>query len=506
MGIKQIPNQDVLFVSIEGETCYQHVSGLAIIDGRESPGFGFDKFRAHVTARLGLVPQFRWKLVEVPMGLDKPYWVEDQDFDFDNHIKRIAVPSPGDSKAVAETIGLLYARHLDRNRPLWEVWFLEGLENGRNGMMFTTHHVMMDGEGASIIAKALFKMGKDAPYQDIDPAIATAKPGKIPSRKEIYQHTASHWANLPWEASKLIYNGLVRPSVQKWLKESQDKEETAVEPEERAQIGLAPFNGKISRYRGFVFGTVQMDDVLAVKKHFGVSVNDVVMAIVGGCLRGYLLDHRSLPEESLLAAMVVSLRTEQDDHFSNKVTNMSVSLATDQADPLLRIKTINRESMRAKELARAKKNVGIMEIVQLFPPVLVGALNGLSSVEQKAQMAGSNLVISYVRNSPTPLYLDEAKVEAYYPVSIIVDGQGLNVTCVSYLDKVQFGITFDPKLVPDAWSLVTRLQDALDEYLGLIKAESDKSNKSESKQAKAKRAVRSRRAARGKSKLETVKL
>lgn len=473
MSLKQISNQDTLFIAAENETCYQHISGLVILDGTKVPGFGFEKFKAHLVNRLPLVPQFRWKLIEVPMGLDRPYWVEDENFSFDNHIKRVSVPSPGDRQAVAETVGMLYARHLDRDRPLWRVWFLEGLENGRHGMLFTIHHVMMDGQGANIIAKLLYKLGSSEDFPEIDEEISNARPGNVPTKKEIYRQARTGIAGIPRKAASMLYSGYLRPKMKSWFdKSSKDAAPSETSEAPKSQLLPAPFNAKISRERGIVYGSVPLNDVLAVKSHYDVTVNDVVMAIVAGGLRRYFIAHGNLPTQAIIGGMAVSLRAEGDENFSNKVTVMPVSLATDQEDPEKRLKTINRESTRGKELARANQAMGIMEILQLLPPVLIEALNNFSNLEQKVQMSGMNVLISYVRNSPVPFYMEGAKVEAVIPVSIISDGGGLNITCVTYLDQLQFGLTFDPALIPGAWSLADHFEEALADYVKLINKQS----------------------------------
>ena len=142
-NVRQLTPQDVLFVGGETSKIYQHAVGLILLDGSDRPGFGFEAFRRHMEERVGSIPQFRWKLHEVPLGLDLPYWVEDGHFSFDHHIRRIAVPSPGDREALGELVSYLYCKHLDRNRPLWEAWFIEGLADGQYATVHKMHHCMM---------------------------------------------------------------------------------------------------------------------------------------------------------------------------------------------------------------------------------------------------------------------------------------------------------------------------------------------------------------------------
>ena len=146
--IKQLSREDVMFVAGETSSIYQHVGLLITLDSSDCPGFDYQQFRQHCMERVSLIPQFRWKLHSVPLGLDRPYWVEDANFSFDHHIKHIALPKPGDNTSLCEVAAHLYSKHLDRSRPLWEMWLIEGLEGGKYAYLQKFHHCMMDGEGA----------------------------------------------------------------------------------------------------------------------------------------------------------------------------------------------------------------------------------------------------------------------------------------------------------------------------------------------------------------------
>lgn len=171
-----------------------------------------------------------------------------------------------------------------------------------------------------------------------------------------------------------------------------------------------------------------MADVLTVRKRFNVNVNDALMAIIGGSLRRYYLEKGGLPEASLVTSMPVSLRSADDDEFGNRLATALIPLATDIEDPVGRLMSIHRHTSVAKAQVRGQGEIGFLDVIEAIPPLVVSALNNLSSPEQKALMSGSNLVVSYVHNSPTPFYMKGAKIEAFYPISIIADGVGLNIT------------------------------------------------------------------------------
>ena len=460
--LKQLTKEEVLFIAGETNTVYQHTAGLAMLDTSAVPNFNFEHFREQVIERIKQVPQFHWKLQEVPMKLDLPYWVEDENFNYNNHFKRIAVPSPGDREALAEVVAHLYNKHLDRSRPLWEVWLIEGLAGGKFAMLQKSHHCIMDGEGASKLSEILNDLEPNAKPRPVDAAISGARAGAMPDLWQMSANTALHLARLPGEVSRGIYSFL-RPRFLRqlgWAKH--------VAPE-KPSVALTSFNGAIGSERAFVFGSLSLTDIKTVKEAFGASVNDVVLALVGSSIRNYLQAHSELPAASLRAGIIVSLRTEEDDNFSNKVTSTSVTLATDIDDPVARLQAINEETEQVKQQARKGGGMGIVEIIQLMPPLVVNAMVSATPPEIAPQMMGANLIVSNVRGSPVPLYIAGARLEAAYPMSIITQGVAINFTCVSYVDTAGFGVTIDPELVPHPWDIISGLEAGLKEYLTLAK-------------------------------------
>lgn len=460
---KQMEKDGVMFVASETNKVYQHTAGLVVLDSSERPEFDFAHLRDFLIERISLIPHFRWKLHEVPMGLDRPYWVEDENFSYDHHIKRIALPSPGDRVALSEVVAHLYSRHLDRNKPLWEIWFIEGLEGGKSAVLQKLHHCMMDGQGASKLGELMCDFEPDPKSKKtVGESITNAKPGLVPSSLEQYTNTARYLMGLPRQMTQGIY-GLVRPKI--WEKFSWQKKPKKQKP----VIPVTSFNADIGCDRAFVFGSLSLIDIKVVKDHFDVSVNDVVMALVSGALRRYLLAYSELPSDSLRTSIPVSLRVSSDgdaDNFSNKLTTTSVTLATDIEDPVERLQAINHEAEESKNRARGG-GVGVIEIFQLMPPIAISAMMAVVPPEQTLQVMGANLVISNVRGSSEPLYIAGARMETMYPMSILTGGLGINITCLSYVDKVDFGIALDPDLVPEPWSLIDGLDDTLAEYLNL---------------------------------------
>jgi WS/DGAT/MGAT family acyltransferase len=396
----------------------------------------------------------------VPFGLDLPYWVEDEQFDFDHHIHRVAVPSPGDDRALAETAAYLYSRHLDRSRPLWEAWFIEGLADGRYAMLQKMHHCMMDGEGAARLSAALLDFEPGAGPAQVDPAIAGARPGEVPEWWRESVTAALRLNSLPvrfgWEAYAALRHSL-------WQRLT-----GRARPGQKAAAPLTSFNADIGSDRGFVFGSLPLADIKKVRKHYDATVNDVLLALVGASLRNYLLQRDELPERSLRSSIAVSLRTADDDDFSNRITTAAVTLATDLDDPGERLRVITRDAREAKERAHHNRGKGLLEIVGMLPPLAVGAVINLAPPDQIIKAVGVNVIVSSIRGSDRPAYIGGARIDAMYPISIISPGGGINVTCISYTGNVDFGITIDPDLVPEPWTLIDGLHGALADYLKLV--------------------------------------
>jgi len=459
--VKQLGKQDILFVAGETDTIYHHTVGLVILDTSACPRFSFDYLKKKVIERIREVPHFRWKLHEVPMGLDLPYWVEDENFSYENHFKRIAVPSPGDREALSELVAHLYSRHLDRSKPLWEFWFIEGLEGGKYAIVQKLHHCMMDGQGASKLGELLCDFAPNAKARPVDASISGARAGAVPDRWHLSTATALHLAGFPWAAYRGIADA-IRPRILEQFKRQADRGPA------KSETPLTCLNGDISRDRGFIFGSLSLDDIKTVRKAFDVSVNDVLLALVSTALRHYLLARDELPQLSLRTGIPISLRSDGDEEISNRVTQASVTLATDVADPVARLRAISAECAEVKQVVRSGGK-GFIELIQIMPPLMVSAMMSVTTPEQTSQMLGSNLIVSNVHGSDKPMYIAGARLETMYPMSIITPGMGINFTCVSYVDQVDVGVTIAPQLVTDPWTIIDGLDSALREYLRLAK-------------------------------------
>jgi WS/DGAT/MGAT family acyltransferase len=454
--MEQLSGADSVFLALETPAAPQHVGGLMVLDPSGASGFGFEAVRRTVAERIPLAPRFTMRLREVPLGLDRPYLVEDPAFDPAAHVRRIAVPSPGGIRELADLAAYLMSRPLDRGRPLWELWYVEGVAQGRVAMVMKSHHCLMDGMAASGLGELLCDLSPDPASRPQPPAAAVPRAAAVePSALGVALRAAGHLASAPVELAR--FGGRV-------LRQAVATLATLARPDAPPlPYGLTRLrlNGIPGAARGFACASVPLSRVKAVKQHFDVTVNDVLLALTGSALRRYLISRGELPEEPLFALIAVSKRAEGDAAPGNQVTVAPVCWETDVGDPVERLARIHRNASLAKELARGFDGDFLRGLGQAIAPGVLNLAMRLGSA--LAPPLPGHVVVSNVRGTPVPLYVAGARIEAMYPMSILGPGQGLNVTVVSYMDRVDLGFTVAPELVPDAWSLAEGVPLALEE-------------------------------------------
>ena len=450
--MEQLPGSDAVFLALETPTTHAHIGAVAVLSPA-SETFGFERFCATLEERMKQAPRFMKKLREVPLGLDRPYLV-DADFDIKNHVKRIAVPPPGSLRDLADLVSALYPAKLDRRLPLWEMWWVEGLEDGRVALFTKTHHCLIDGMSGVGLAELMCDLKPDPKPREPGPIRPRKRREAEPSDFELYLRGLWHSFGTPWRVTRYLGQAAWRFSAA--LPFARDGKVAMAGPK-------LSFNADISARRAVGWTSVPLSDVRALKKHFDVKVNDVVLELCGSAVRRYLIANDELPEESLVVSMPVSTRAEDDKQMGNQVGSMMVSWATDLEDPIERLKQIHENTTQAKEMGRAMRARDIQAMGDTVSPAVLNLAYRMIAATAAIAPAAANAVVSNVPGAPVPIYMAGGRVEATYPVSIIMPGMGLNVTVVSYLDRVDFGFTVDPELVPDPWYLAEGVPIALDE-------------------------------------------
>lgn len=482
--LRQLSGLDAQFLAIESRTHYGHVGGVVVLDpsSRESGALELEDVRALMAERIHELPVMRWKLVEVPLGLDRPYWIEDPDFDLEFHLRELALPPPGDEARLAEQVARIASRHLDRSRPLWELYLIQGLEGGRCAILTKMHHAVIDGMSGAEIMGVLFDLapeGRDvAPPEDGGIAQA-AEPGSL----EMLGRGLVGLPKQPWRALTSLPSTLpyldVAPSVfgvpgaeaiSRYASRARNavarRADGEIVERPRHRAPRTPFSGRISPHRRFGFGSISLTTVKEIKNRLGVKVNDVVVALCAGAVRRWLLAHDALPPEPLLAQIPVSVRTEeQAGTYGNRVSVMIVPIPTDEPDPLMRVERARDAMSAAKHRHNAMPAELLQDAASFIPPAINAraARVALQLGTRQRMRPLYNLVISNVPGPSFPLYLGGAQVEANYPVSVVTDGAGLNITVMSYRDSMDFGIVADREQVPDVWALIDALREDLEE-------------------------------------------
>ncbi len=438
---------DALFVEMETKRMHNSVVAVLVLDPSGMPGgYSYETIRQHFAERLDEIPAYRRRLVHVPFDLALPLWVDDPDFDLDSHIHRAGLPSPGGQAELAEFVADVAGRSLDRDRPLWETWVVEGLEHGYIALVAKTHHSLMDGvTGADLISK-LF---------DLSPEPRPSEPAEI-------------WAPplLPSPARLLIEalpGALLQPAtlVRTSIRAARGALGFARGTLFRPQDGPAPtmpftapatsFNGSISGQRTVAYGTAALADLKVIKNAYGCTVNDVVLTACGLTMREWLRDHGGVPDKPLIATLPVSVH-ESEKVSGNKVSAMFVRLPTTETDPVLALRSVQEDTKGAKDLHRAMGAETIMELAEFAPRRLLNLAARLYSSWNLANMHRPvyNVIVSNVPGPSMPLYLRGAKLIAFYPHGPVFEGAGLNITVLSYLDRVDIGVIGCRDSVPDA--------------------------------------------------------
>ncbi|MEZ0070690.1 wax ester/triacylglycerol synthase family O-acyltransferase [Planotetraspora sp. GP83] len=485
---RQLSALDAQFLNFETATNLAHIAGLTILDPSTAPGGAItrDGLVGLLSKRLHLAPPLRRRLVEVPLGLDHPYWAEDRDVDFDYHVREIALPPPGDDHQLAALVARLHGTRLDRRRPLWELDLIHGLAEGRVAVYTKVHHSAIDGVTGAEVLAALMDFTPE-PREVPPPEPAADVPiwesaERAPDAVEMVIRGVARVLDNPLALVRFIAGAVPRldevPIVSQipgagLLSRLIRGVGTDLPDLPRMAVPRTPFSGPISPHRRFAFGTLPLAEVKRVKNAFGVTVNDVVMALCASALRRWLAKRDELPRLPLVVGIPVSTRGElPNDSLANEVTLAMTAIPTDIADPEARLRAVSQAMKLVKERFAAAPATWLLEFSQAMPAAL-SALADRAAFRLASRTAPAmNLVISNVPGPQSPLYICGGRVVAQYPMSVITDvSGGINITVFSYDGSLDFGIVVDREMVPDVWDLVDYLRDALSELTTLAEHE-----------------------------------
>jgi len=463
--MKQLSGADSMFLQFERGNNFMHVASLAIYDPSTAPGGGvrFKDVLRFFASRLEQFPQFRRRLVTVPLALDRPYWIEDSAFDVEFHVRHIALPHPGDWRQLCIQVARLHSRPLDRSKPLWEAYVIEGLHDvpgappGSFALYCKMHHAIIDGESGTELLKALHSLSPEAIFDD---------------GAELGGFTADREPRLPELYTRALVNSLERlPSLARFSFDTARRLAgvgvgafgglaglgTTLLPQLRTLLSgdLSPllsklppqtrFSGNVSAHRVFEAVGVPLADFKAIRVAVeGATLNDIFLAIVGGALNKYLDAKGELPDTSMIAMVPMTLRgTDKGGDRGNQVGFTLMPVYSEVSDPLERLQAISASSVTSKRVSDAVGKELARDLLEQLPAPLSETLI------RNVKLPGVGLIVSNVRGPDVPLYMAGARLVNYSPISIAIDGMGLNVTGFSYAGTMWICAVSCREMLPD---------------------------------------------------------
>jgi WS/DGAT/MGAT family acyltransferase len=469
--MKQLSGLDSAFLNLETADAPMHVGCVSVLDLKRAPAnFGFASVRARIAERLYLLPMLRRRVVTMPLNLIPAFWVDDPDFRLTNHVQRLKLKAPGRDRQLAELVAELIARPLDRSRPLWIFYYVEGLSRQRVACIGLIHHACSDGIASAQLLAKLLDLAPDAvtpPNPDLPPdddelplaldrLLFTA--GEVWKRQRALVQVVRENAALAWQLMRPFFTG-----------EEFDADDLPDQQSHTNRLRPAPrmrFNVSITAERSYACRSLSLLKMKAIKKALHITVNDVLLTISAGALRSYLLEKNELPERALKAAVPVSVRARANRaDGGNRLTMLSTDLPTHLADPLARAAAVAINTAHLKTSQRAVPAKVLMDWMELPAPALMGSAARLyeSFINRDLLQPPFNLVLSNVPGPPVPLYLAGAPLLANYPISIPYHGLAFNLTVLSYCNQLDVGLTAHRGAVPDIEHLMDLLDNSLEE-------------------------------------------
>jgi diacylglycerol O-acyltransferase len=452
--MKQLGILDSAFINLEQTNTPQHVGGMGIYDPSSAPG-GFVRFKDVISSferRLGSMPLFRTRLVEVPGGVDRPYWVKDANFDVEFHLRHIALPEPGDWRQLCIQVARLHSRPLDMSRPLWEAYIIEGLDNiphlpkGCFAVYTKMHHALVDGAGGSSFMAVLHDLVPNpdpSDERDTEPRLVDTDPSTAELLTKASINTVKNTVQL----------------IGGTVKNSRDLGKYALDvmrdqiPAPDVSAPKTILNRSVGPHRVFDAAEFPLEGFKDIKNASGVTINDVALGVVGGALQRYLEAKGEAPEEgSLAAAMPLNMRTRRGvTDENNQVGSVFASMHTDVSDPLERLTAIKQSTAEAKQSGEASPMVDAMKLAGVLSPAITKTLAGFWSRNELSRFIPMNVstCISNVAGPDFPLYCAGAKMVDYYGLGVLTPGMGIFHLVFSYAGKVTLSVLADRDIVPD---------------------------------------------------------
>lgn len=467
-SFEQISGQDATFLYAESPTSPMHVATLIIVEG----SLKFEDFKAIVASKLHLIPKFRKRLLNVPMNLDYPYWVDDPNFDIDLHINRIRLPEPANWKTLRELTSSIFSNPLDLRRPLWSIDFIEGLDavsqvpKGSVAIVSKVHHVMIDGASGVGIMSILFDKSADEKEKEI-PKPIPFDPEPLPDEITLLIKSSQDFLKNPFKIPKLASETalyFLQGKISKQLSPKKTVFKTFATPN-------TIFNKNVSPRRTWGTAILSFERINTLRKIMDVTINDLILTICAGGIRKYLEEREKLPSQPLVANVPISIRGNGENQaLNNQISNMLVKIATHIKDPIERLEYIYEQTSLGK---KKHKTVGAKSLAQMAEAVPFGLANLAAGIYSKYNIKEFikppfNVTITNVPGPQNPLYLRGQKILSIFGLTPVLDGFGLIIAAFSYNGLVSITSTSDAKTMPDADKFSRYIREAANELEAVI--------------------------------------
>ncbi len=449
-SIQQISGYDATFLYADSPTSPMHVGTLIMVEG----SLKFDVFKEMVASKLHQIPKFRQRLLNVPMKLDYPYWVDDPNFDLDLHLSRVKLPDPANWKTLRDLTSSIFSDSLDLRRPLWSIIFIEGLDEisqipkGSVAIVTKVHHVMVDGNsGVGILGILFDKDEKSASKEPVAPP--AFEPDPLPDEFSLLLKSTYSFLKNPLKLPKIVGEtafNLIKGSAFGTMNVQKDLNKTS------SPVPRTIFNESISPKRTWGTAILSFERINVLKKLMEVTINDMILAICAGAIRRYLLGRDKLPSQSLVANVPISIRVKGSKEMNNQISNMMVQIATHIEDPIERLEYIQEQTIMGKTKHKA---IGAKTLAKMADSVPFGLANLAAGIYSRYNIKDLhrppfNVTITNVPGPRGMLYLDGHKIVSMFGLTPVVDGFGLIIAAFSYNGQVTITTTSDAKTMPDA--------------------------------------------------------
>lgn len=464
--MKQMSGIDAMFIGMESPRAYMHTFKIAVFDPTAHPdGWCFESYQERLKNRLHLMPGFRWRYLPAPLGIGHPMWVEDPDFFLGYHLRHVACPAPGDHRALCEFMSSIYAYQLDRSRPLWITWIVEGLEGGKVASVTLIHHAYVDGAGASYAMQQFFDLQPTEEERSSPPAW---NPPPLPSWP---RRLLAGLVSLP----ALFAHGLplALSGLNKKRRLERDYREAGKAPHPSvSQMPETPLNRLLSHGRTFVCNSMPLAQLSRARIIEGATLNDVFLSCTAGALRRLLKDMNYDPSQGpLVAGIPVSgERPAGMEGEGNFLSTDFTWLHIEIEDPLKRLAASHASSVEMKHHIEAARGSDLTSLARLSPMLITRLLAWLIRKKGGKIGLGGNVALSNVPGPRKSLYFGPLEVVNWFSTGQVFDGTSLNMTLWSYCGKANLCILADSKVLPDGWVLYDYFVEELAILNGLAEA------------------------------------